>query len=59
MTVNCDECPCLSDVKCNLGYTVSPRCIGEKAFLPGSDDCKLIKIVTEDDGEIYPKQLNQ
>jgi hypothetical protein len=56
MTINCDECPCLSESKCNLGYTVSPRDIGG-AFLPGSDDCKLIKIVTEDDGEIFPTQL--
>jgi len=56
MTINCDECPCLCESKCNLGYTVSPRDIGG-AFLPGSDDCKLIKIITEDDNEILPTQL--
>lgn len=58
MLINCDQCPCLSENKCNLGYHFFPHDMGEGAFIPVSSDCKLVKIITKDNGEIFPKYID-
>lgn len=56
MIINCDECSCRNKTQCNLGYTIHSNDM-DGVFLPASEDCKLIKIETKDDGNIYPRTI--